>query len=368
MNYLKSYSYLLIFIGLALILISCNTQSKVYVQPPDVSTIPPTLTLLAEGAIDQDDMCIWIHPTNGSLSTIITADKRAQKIFVYDLEGNNIQTISTPKPSNIDIRYGFPLGNEKIDIVAYLQRKQGDRVVVFKVDPLTRKLIRIDDNSIVSGEGNGGTLYHSHITGKFYFIKTTENKGEGGIEQFELFSNGSGQISGKKVRQWDLVGCEGAVADDEAGVLFIAQEAKGIWKVGAEPSDPTPGELIIRIPLIRIHPNNLVPDVEGLTIYKLSQKEGYLIASNQERNNFRIYERGKSHNYIGTFTVNQALHTDGIDIVNVDLGPLFPKGLFACHTDQKDSDLCPVLVTSWDSIATAMNLKTNTTWNPRNTI
>ncbi len=324
------------------------------------NTITPTMKLLAEGSIDQDDMCIWIHPTESSKSVIITADKKAEKVFVYDLEGSVLQVLSMPKPGNIDVRYGFPLGGKKIDIVAYLQRKKGHRIIVFAVEPKTHQLKRVDDNSILVGKGVGGTLYHSQKTDKFYFIKTAEKKGKGGIEQFELFDDGKSKITGRKVRQWDLAGCEGAVADDESCALYISQEDKGVWKVGAEPGEPTPGELIIKT-----WKNGLMFDVEGLTIYKSHTREGYLMVSNQSRNSVKVYQLGKEDKFLGTFHIDGAIHTDGIDMTNVCLGIRFPKGLFVCHTDQEGSNRCPVLVTPWESIARGLNFKVDVSWNPR---
>lgn len=329
-------------------------------HPETINTVKPTMKLLAEGSIDQDDMCVWIHPAEPSKSVIITADKEAEKVFVYDLEGRVLQVLSMPKPGNIDVRYGFPLGGGKVDIVAYLQRKNGHRIIVFAVEPKTRLLRRVDDNSILTGKGVGGTLYHSQKTDKFYFIKTAETKGKDGIEQFELFDDGKGKITGRKIRQWDLSGCEGAVADDESCALYIAQEDTGVWKVGAEPGEPTPGELIIKT-----WKNGLMSDVEGLAIYKSHAKEGYLMVSNQSRNSVKVYQLGKEDTFLGTFHIDGAIHTDGIDVTNVCLGIRFPKGLFVCHTDQKGSNRCPVLVTPWESIAGALNLKADVSWNPR---
>ena len=99
-----------------------------------VARVLPSMSLLAPGALDQDDMAVWVDHENRERSTIITADKGADRIFVYDLGGQLLQTLSMPKPGNVDIRYGFPLAGERVDIVAYMQRKDGHRVVVFAVE------------------------------------------------------------------------------------------------------------------------------------------------------------------------------------------------------------------------------------------
>ena len=43
------------------------------------------VTLRDTGIADQDDMCIWLHPSDLSRSTVICSDKTAYKLFVYDL-------------------------------------------------------------------------------------------------------------------------------------------------------------------------------------------------------------------------------------------------------------------------------------------
>lgn len=165
--------------------------------------VQPRFPLTFEGMLDTDDMCIWIHPTDPSLSTIIAADKSARIIVVYDLSGDVLQTFSVlrtetalEQPGNIDLRYGFPLGDELIDIVAFNQRSGSTlrSIHVYMVDPETRLLSRIDDGNIATHRNYGMCLYKSPSTGKFYAFATSEKRE--GVEQYELFDNGDGQIMG----------------------------------------------------------------------------------------------------------------------------------------------------------------------------
>lgn len=320
----------------------------------EVKSVTPTVRCADPNSKDQDDMGIWIHPTDSSLSTIITSDKKANQLFVYDLAGKTIQAIPAKHPGSLDVRYGFPLGHEKIDIVAFNQRDVS-KIVVFKVDSKTRKLERVDDDTIRTTENYGGTLYHSPKTGKFYFFVTSKS---GTVEQYELNDNGNGKIAGKKVRSWRIGLCESAVADDETGKIYISEESKGVWEIGGEPTDPTPGQ-----PIIKLGENGLSGDVEGLAIYHLPEGKGYLIVSNQGKSNFKVYERtgGK---FLGTFSVEGAKNTDGLDVCNANLGKDFPKGLFACHTGEKG---CPVLLVPWEKIAKSfpVELKVDTSWDRR---
>ncbi len=328
--------------------------------PAGAPAIPPALALLPEGPADLDDMCVWVHPSDPARSLVIASDKKGDRILAYDLEGSLLQSLPAEEPGNVDLRYGFSLEGERVDIVAYLQGRAEPSVVVLAVDPGTRALRRVDAGAIGAGRGAGGALYRSARTGRFYFFKTLEGHLRGSVEQIELFDDGRGRVDGRKVREWRAAGCEGAVADDETGKLYIAEEDVGIREVGAEPEDPALGEIVIRV-----GENGLAADVEGLALYRLPGGDGYLVASNQSQNDFKVYRRAGAHAYVGTFTLQGVLHPDGIEVVSAPLGPSFPKGLFANHTDRAAGRGSPVMVTRWDSIAGALGLAIDTSTDPR---
>ncbi|OHB72936.1 MAG: hypothetical protein A2Z25_24795 [Planctomycetes bacterium RBG_16_55_9] len=302
-------------------------------------------------------MCVWVHPAEPALSTIIASDKEADKLFVYGLDGKALQAIWAKHPGNVDVRYGFPLGGEKVDIIAFNARDDS-KILVYKVAITTRQLERVDNDAISTGENYGGTLYRSVRTGRFYFVTTSKS---GLIEQYELTDDGKAKVQGRKVRSWTTGGqCEAAVADDEAGVIYIGEEDKGVWEVSAEPDDAPPGRVTITL-----GKNGLVGDIEGLAIYYQPEGKGFLLVSNQSRDNFKVYQREGKHEFIGTFAISGAKDTDGLDVTNVNLGPRFPNGLFTCHSAQDNR--CPILLTPWPAIAKAFQpeLTISTAWNPR---
>jgi myo-inositol-hexaphosphate 3-phosphohydrolase len=295
----------------------------------DPPSVQPVLTLNASGSSDQDDMCIWIHPTDPSLSTIITSDKSANKLFVYDLSGIVIQTISVPgKPGNIDIRYNFLFYGQQMDIVGYNDR-DNEEIVIYKVDPSTRQLSLV--NSFDAGnwpeEIYGFCLHLNLNTGKYYAFASGKS---GQIRQWEIVDNGDGTIGGVAKRTWingSSNQTESIVADDETIKLYAANEELGIYKYDAEPNDPDPTGVLIAA----TGENGLIADVEGITLYYAANGEGYLLVSNQSGGDFNVYDRKEPHNYVTTFDVNNASYTDGIDVVNINLGSSFPQGIFLCH-------------------------------------
>lgn len=338
--------------GAVLLPLAATTSSAE--KTKKTKTVTPQVKCSDPNCRDQDDLCIWVHPTDPAQSTIIAADKHANRLFVYDLSGKTLQAVVTPYPGNIDARYGFPLGQKKVDIVAF-NRRGGNQIIVYQVDPATRRLERIDDDSIRTGACYGGTLFRSPRTGKFYFFVTSTSIG---VEQYELFGAG-GKVKGKKVRAWKLGLCEAAVGDDESGKVYIGEERKGVWELGGEPDDPTPGKLAVKV-----GEHGVTGDVEGLALYYLPRGKGYLLVSNQGSNNFKIYERDGAHQYVGTFAIQGAQDTDGIDVTNASLGGPFARGLFACHTGKGN---CPILLTPWEAVARAVEpgLQVDTSWSGR---
>ena len=314
----------------------------------------PTVVCSAPDSEDQDDMCIWVHPTDRSQSLVIAADKAADRIIAYDLEGQVRHTVPTPRPGNIDVRYGFSLGGKEADIVAFNQRSSGARIVVLAVDPEANQLRRVDNDSILTGKNYGGTLYRSRTSGRFYFFTTSKS---GRIEQYELSDDGTGKVGGEMVRSWDVGFSEGAVADDETGTLYICQEQRGVWAVGAEPGDPVPGDLVIKV-----GQDGLKGDIEGLALYRRGDRGAYLVVSDQGTSTFKVFDLGDGFALAGTFAVQGAGRTDGIDVAALDLGPGFEKGLFACHSQREP---CPVLLTPWERIAGLVGLPIETPRDPR---
>lgn len=305
--------------------------------------VEPAVRCRDPQARDQDDMAIWVHPTDPPLSLIIASDKEAGCIFVYDLSGRTLQSVPTPAPGNIDVRRGFPLAGRKVDIVAVNQRAEPYKILVYAVSADSRRIERVDNGAILTGENYGGALYRSARTGRFYFITTSMG---GTCEQYELADDGSGRVAGRKVRTWRVGFAEAAVADDQRGRIYVGEETKGVWEFGAEPDDPPDGRLVA--PVGR---DGLRADVEGLAIHPGVGGGPALVVSNQSRNRFNVYRLGGDFAYLGAFAVRGASDTDGIDIAAADLGGQFSGGLFACHTDAGGR---PVLLVPWRRISEAL--------------
>ncbi|MFB2838433.1 phytase [Floridanema evergladense] len=305
---------------------------------------PPTGTIPG----DADDPAIYVHPSNSSLSLVITTLKDGG-MHVYDLNGQLLQSIlpGRVRYNNVDLLTGFSLGGRSVDLAVASDRRN-DTLAIFRINPDTRRLENLTvTNTIFTPVGqssNGETTayglgtYRSPISGKTYVFVSRRETGE--VAQIELSDNGSGQIIATKVRTLNLptpsggeledAQVEGMVADRDLGFLYVGQENVGIWKFAAEVGGSNTGTLIYPV---KPNGNTLEADVEGLTIYYGKNGTGYLLASSQGNNTFAIYDRQGNNSYLGSFAIaksgniDSVQESDGADVVSVPVGSQYPYGL-----------------------------------------
>jgi 3-phytase len=317
---------------------------------PTVQT-PPT----PDGG-DIDDPAIWVHPTRPSRSTVISTDKGCNRLFVYDLAGRPLQSISLgpitdPEldgVNNVDIRTRMRIGGRKADVVVATDQANA-RLALFTVDRHTRRLV--DAGSFATAPANYGTcLYRSAESGKLFAFVTQEEDDELGLaggllEQFELTGTPDGKLTGRKVRELDSGGqSEGCVADDELGALYVANEEDGVFRFDAEPDGGT-----ARRTVDTTGPDgHLTADVEGMAIVRTGRRRGHLIVSSQGNDSFAVYDRRGRNRFEKHFHVRAngdigaVNHTDGLDVTTEDLGRRFPHGLFAVQDDDQNLKYVPL--------------------------
>lgn len=318
-----------------------------------------------------DDVAIWIHPTDPTLSLVIGDDKDGG-LMVWDLSGAELQYIEGTNYNNLDLRYNVPLAGTFVGGAAHTSvalvgvgDELGQQLDFFKVNPSNRALEPAGsiETSIVP---YGGCMYHSPTTGAYHFFVNDQS---GVNEQWELADGGSGAVTGTMLRRFDVGGItEGCVADDVLAQFYIGEEDVGIWKYGAEP-----GEGSTRTQVDRTGSGgHLVADVEGLSIYYAGSQAGYLLASSQGNSRVAVYTREGSNTFLGSFnvgangTVDSVGGSDGLDVTNFPLGAPFETGLFAIHDASNSGGTASnIKFVPWGSIASGLGLVVDTSWDPR---
>jgi 3-phytase len=313
-----------------------------------------------------DDPAIWLHPTDLPLSTIIGTNKQGS-LEVYDLAGRRLQAVPI-QTNNVDIRYNFPLGGERITLVAAFSKTYSG-LAAFKVNPATRLLEPLPGSPIEVVSG-GMALYRSPVSGKYYYFSNRQ----GVLSQYELFDDGAGSLNARLVRtvEYGAGTTEGVVADDVLGRVYVSEEGVGIWRLSAEPGG---GAAKTLVDTSTARGGHLEMDVEGLTIYYKSDGTGYLIASSQGNNSYTVYAREGNNQYLRSFAIAESgavdgtSETDGIDITNAPLGEAFPAGIFVAQ-DGKNIDGAAranqnFKVVDMTHVGARLGLSLDTTWDPR---
>ena len=315
-----------------------------------------------------DDPALWIHPQQPELSLILGTDKQGG-LHSYNMDGSDQELVSDGvKPNNVDVLYGFRLNGRKVDVAVASVRgsKKGMGVKVWTIDAATRRLSDVTDGTSIRVLGGkepiGVCGYRSARTGKSFFFVTSE---KGNVEQYELKDAVGGKINGALTRTIKLSSlAEGCVADDELGFLYVAEEKIGIWKFDAEPDASREGRLVTRV-----GENGLTSDVEGLTIYYAAQRRGYLIASSQGNNTYKVYERTGENRYVLTIdpkhgTIDDVSDTDGICVTSCPTSRRFAKGLFIVQDGTNSGGNQNFKLYAWEDIA-GTKLLIDTSWRPR---
>ena len=346
-------SILLIMI-ITLLLIGCEKSIQTGVIKPAAVT--------EKVKWDTDDPAIWINKTDPSKSWILGTDKDDDgAIYVYDLDGKVIEekTIrNIVRPNNIDVRYGFMLNGEEVDIAVATERGRNS-IRVFSLPDM--KIIDNGGIEVFTGEElnapMGISLYKRPSDGSMYAIIGRKIGPSGSyLWQYLLEDDGTGNVKGTVVRKFGLFSgikeIESIAVDDQLGYVYYSDEQYGIRKYLADPDAPDADkELGI------IYTLDYLDDNEGISIYCIDDKTGYILVSDQSANRFRIYSREGTlaeidiedpednvparphlHKLIKIVDVSTN-NSDGSDITSVALGNKYPSGLFVAMSDDKTFQL-----------------------------
>jgi 3-phytase len=240
------------------------------------STVKPfaeTPSLVVGRDDEADDVAI--HPSG---YVIGTSKNDRGGLEVYDLQARRRQWLQLGQTNNVDLRGTTAVASNRtrdgVDLLSF----KGGRLALVRSFP-------------VPFEPYGICLYRNTV------IVTAND--EGRVEQYSLSGRLLRRLSGIRSQS------EGCVANDARGVLYVAEEERGIWRFKAAPTASRRGTLIDSVD------GDLTPDVEGLTVVGK-----HLIASSQGDSSFAVY-RGDS--FLGRFRVaasgpiDRVTGTDGLD-------------------------------------------------------
>ncbi|OBT46132.1 hypothetical protein VE00_02796 [Pseudogymnoascus sp. WSF 3629] len=348
--------------------------------------VAPKIETEANGG-DGDDPAIWISPISPEQSRIVTTTKSelGAGLAVFNLEGKILQTLPAGEPNNIDMIYGFALGNNRTIDLAYAACRKDNTLCLFEMSANgTLSNIPGGEQPVVADyDVYGSCSYRSPKTGTQYLFV---NNKKAVYLQYALNSSPNGTLSTTLVRQF-IAGSggqvEGCVTDEENGFLFVGEELEGLWRYDAEPDVAAPKG--VKVATVATYPNHkpgdLYSDVEGVTLVPgKTATEGFLMVSCQGVSAYNVYERAPPHAFVQTFTitdstdgsVDHVTNTDGIAVVGNRLNAVFHAGLVVVHDDANElkgggtsEEASFKLVSLADVLKGKLLDKVDTEWDPR---
>lgn len=322
---------------------------------PTIETDP--VTSAADAA---DDPAIWANPDNPAASWIIGTDKQGG-LHVYDMQGKSRHFAADGKMNNVDLRTGYRLAGRDIVLVTASDRTN-KAIAIYSLDTATGALTNIADGIQPTGLSDpyGQCMYRSKRGRTYVFISDPD----GLVRQWELVPTQSGKVQAKQVRDIKFSSqAEGCVVDDASGILYVAEEDIGLWRVTA---DPAKSAVPVAVDKVANNPK-LKDDMEGVGLYDLGGGRGYLIVSSQGNNSYAVYRRDRDNAYVGSFSViadpakgiDGISETDGLDVSSANLGPGFEHGAMIA---QDGRNMLPVenqnfKFVPWSTIARSLNLE-----------
>ncbi|MDN5200350.1 phytase [Fulvivirgaceae bacterium BMA10] len=335
------------FIMVGLFTVACQSDKKqnLAASAADQGEVVLKPIFITEPSLnDTDDPAIWINSKDPSKSLIIGTDKGEENggLYVYDLKGKiqkDKTVLGLKRPNNVDVEYGLILGGDTIDIAVATERGR-NAIRVFKLPEMEA----IDGGGITVFEGEqqrlpmGIALYKRPSDGSiFAFVGRKEGPVDGYLWQYQLQDSGNGQVSASKVKAIGkysgIKEIEAIAVDDELGYLYYSDENVGVRKYYADPDSSN-------VELALFATDGFTDDHEGISIYKVNEKTGYILVSDQQANKFHLFPREGSKNNPHQHTLIQIVNTstiesDGSETTSVNLGPDFPQGMFVAMSDDR---------------------------------
>ena len=349
-------------VGRALGLAPGQAQDPRQAPPGDMPVVRPVVeTAPVEHDGDAaDDPAIWVDPADPAQSLIIGTDKQAG-LYVYDLAGKAVQFLPDGRMNNVDLRDGFKLGGRTVSLVTASNRTD-DTIAIYAMDPASRRLVAVADGPQATGltDPYGLCMYRSRRGRTYVFINDTDGR----MRQWELLARPNGKVGTRLVREFKFATqAEGCVADDEAGVLYVAEEDNALFRMGAAPSTGAAMKVVASV----ANTPALKDDLEGIGLYDLGGGRGYLVLSSQGNDSYAVFRREGANEYLGSFAVaadpakgiDGSSETDGLEVTSRPLGPAFPHGLFVAQDgrniapqERQNFKLVP-----WEAIAAQLKLE-----------
>lgn len=342
--------------GIAFAVLACTQTGMIAAASPAVPASAETAPVAAmretapvtSSGDSADDPAIWRNPASPSKSLIVATDKD-WGLNVYDLAGALVASAPAGLVNNVDLRADVLIGGAHGVLVAASDRTEdpNGRIALYALESSPvglRHLAHVSAEGDGKGDVYGFCLWRRAADQVFAFIPFNN----GAVRQYALdLSNNAPSATLVREIKFDSQ-TEGCVADDRTGNVYVGEEERGVWRIGADPQSKDAPVLFASV-----DSRNLIPDVEGLAIMPEGANGGFLIVSSQADNApagsrqygsaFVAYdlESGmlvRRFRVAGSGDVDGASDTDGLEFSPGDFGTPFEDGILIVQDGDNGPD------------------------------
>jgi 3-phytase len=301
-----------------------------------------------------DDPAIWVHPNDAQKSRVLATDKQGG-LLVYDLAGKQLQNLRVGRMNNVDVRSGFDLNGQMVDLAVATNRDQNS-LQLFAIDRRGGELRNLGQLPTPLKDIYGLCMFKD-AAGAIYAIP---NDKDGTFVQYRLSAT-DGRIKGELLRQFKVASQpEGCVADDRNQRLFIGEEDVAVWALDARAEAPAQLEQVVAVGAV-VH-----DDIEGLAIYQ-GAKRDYLVISSQGNDSYVVLDAVAPYAVRGAFRIglnaqqgiDGTSETDGLDVTSANLGGIWRDGMLVVQDGRKRMPEGPqnFKYLPWTAVAAALGLE-----------
>ena len=334
------HSLSLISLGIAAACASIPSGDPAFTVTAAAETVP--VGTVNEDAAD--DPAIWRNAADPSASLIVGTDKKAG-LHVYNLKGEQLSFMPKAGLNNVDL---VELADGRVLVAASDRSDPAVAAIQFALlDKRTGELRASERVNVGPGEGYGICMSQPEAGEIVHVFSAPKN---GVIYRTRITAKGDAILAETTEIGRVPTQPEGCVFDGRSGLLYIGEEAAGIWAF-----DLDAGSKRIVAPT---GTGMLVADVEGLALAAQGDNDGYLVASSQGDNAYAIY-RLPDYQPLGRFRIavgalGSAEETDGIALDPRSFGSEFPDGLFIAQDGINPPAAQNFKLVRWDEILEAM--------------
>ena len=277
-----------------------------------------------------DDPAIWQHPDEPSRSRVLATDKQGG-LLVYDLHGKQLQDLRVGRLNNVDLRPGFRLGNNTVDL-AVASHRDNHALQFFAIDRLSGTLTDLGQAPTPLAEIYGLCLFQQPDG----VIHAIANDKDGTFLQYRL-DGSSGRVEASLARQFKVASQpEGCVADDRNQRLFVGEEDVAVWTLDARAERPATLQQVLAVGDV------LHDDIEGLGFYQGARGD-YLVISSQGNDSYVVLDGQAPYAVRGAFRIgldaargiDGVSETDGLEVTSANLGGPWGQGMLVVQDGRK---------------------------------